>query len=132
MSTYVIVLLTASLLCLAVVVFFDCKSKESFDVAIPMSLMASLNGGDVSYFPKILTTQATEPESSVIEKSFKDCIARGSDTVKGCLTSSGAGFRPGMCMNLCATQYGDLNKYCSRVCNDQQSQVNTSARFGPA
>ena len=58
--------------------------------------MSSFSGGDVSYFPKIVTTQAVEPGMEEITQKFRDCIATNRDTVKGCLTSSGAGFRAGI------------------------------------
>ncbi len=133
MEQIVIVLLALSVLCLSGVVFLEKKSKsEGFDVAIPASLMSSFSGGDVSYFPKIVTSQAVEPGDEEIAQEFRKCISTGQDTVKGCLTSSGAGFKVGTCMKLCKEQYGDLSPYCSSVCTDQQNQVNTSARFGPA
>lgn len=134
MEKIVAMMLALSVLCLAGVVYLEKKTTrlEGFDVAIPASLMSSLSGGDVSYFPKIVTTQATEPGSEEIVQAFNQCIAEGRDTVKGCLTSSGAGFKAGVCMKLCKQQYGDLSPYCSSVCTDQQNQVNTSARFGPA
>jgi hypothetical protein len=144
MEQVIIILLALSVLCLAGVVYLarirsqrfgylEKKGRsEGFDVAIPDSLMNSFSGGDVSYFPKIVTTQATEPGSEEIIQKFNQCIAEGRDTVKGCLSSSGAGFKAGVCMKLCKQQYGDLSPYCSSVCTDQQNQVNTSARFGPA
>lgn len=135
MQQMVIFLLALSALCLAGVIFLKSKARkqsEGFDVVIPASLMSSFSGGDVSYFPKIVTTQAVEPGMEEITQKFRDCIATNRDTVKGCLTSSGAGFRAGVCMALCKEQYGDLSPYCSSVCTDQQTQVNTSARFGPA
>ena len=135
MEQVVIILLALSVLCLVGVVYLDQIKKgrsEGFDVAIPASLMSSFSGGDVSYFPKIVTTQAEEPGAEEIIQKFNQCIAEGRDTVKGCLSSSGAGFKAGVCTKLCKQQYGDLSPYCSSVCTDQQNQVNTSARFGPA
>ena len=95
MEQVVIILLALSVLCLVGVVYLDQIKKgrsEGFDVAIPASLMSSFSGGDVSYFPKIVTTQAEEPGSEEIIQKFNQCIAEGRDTVKGCLSSSGAGF----------------------------------------
>jgi hypothetical protein len=123
-------ILVLALLCLIGVVYLQ-NQAEHFSMYIPPSLMNSLSGGDSDYFPRILTSHPPEPDADEITAKFKECITTG-ETVKGCLTLSGAGMRPGLCMSLCATQYGDLGKWCSTVCADQQNQVNTSARFGPA
>jgi hypothetical protein len=106
--------------------------QEGFSLYIPTGLHYSFAGGDANYFPRIITEKPVEPDQVEIVQKYRDCIASQTDTVKGCLTSSGAGFRPTICMKLCAEQYGDMSKYCTSVCIDQQNQVNTSARFGPA
>jgi hypothetical protein len=133
MKQLLIILLSLSLICLIGVLYLESKGlSEGFQVVVQEPLTTSFDGGGISYFPKIVTTEATEPEGEEILQNFNKCITSGNDTVKGCLTSSGAGFKVGVCINICKQQYGELSSYCSSVCADQQNQVNTSARFGPA
>lgn len=137
MSKWCILLLVSSTILLGVSIYYQMKTngwlnKEHFDASFAKAYKSDQGSSDVTYYPKIVTSSATEPSEDEITAKFNKCIADGNDTVKGCLTSSGAGFRPVVCRKLCVSQYGELSRYCTSVCSEQQNQVNTSARFGPA
>ena len=85
----------------------------------------------VNLFSTIERTTPFHPSDEDIISSFNKCMETG-DTVKGCLTTSYAGYNPSVCANLCSRYYGNLSKYCSTVCNTQQQQINNSSRSGPA
>jgi hypothetical protein len=135
MTNLITLFLSLSIFCLIsyIIILKTTSTQENFnDIKIPSSFLNSISGGNTSYYPTILTTKDVEPDEESILTNYRSCISSNKDTVKGCLTSSGAGFRPAICMSLCAEQYGDMSKECSRICTNQQTQVNTSARFGPA
>ena len=85
----------------------------------------------VNLFSTIERTTPFHPSDEDIISSFNKCMETG-DTVKGCLTTSYAGYNPSVCADLCSRYYGNLSKYCSTVCNTQQQQINNSSRSGPA
>ena len=135
MSKLCIVLLVVSMILLGVSLYYQLKANdwiERFDIPLKSISSTTLSVPNTDYYPHIVRTEPVEPNEEEISRKFNECIASEQDTVKGCLTSSGAGFRPAVCMNLCKQQYGELSKYCTSVCNNQQQQVNTSARNGPA
>jgi len=135
MTKLITLFISLSIFCLIsyIIIINTTSSQENFnDIKIPSSLLNSISGGNTNYYPTIVTTKDVEPDEESILVKYRSCISSGKDTVKGCLTSSGAGFRPSICMSLCAEQYGDMSKECSRICANQQTQVNNSARFGPA
>ena len=82
-------------------------------------------------FARTVQTKPIHPTPEQMTQTFRDCLKKGQDTIKGCLTLARVGLEPYMCKKLASEYYGEINNYTGLLCNQLMNQQRTSCSAGP-